>query len=123
MNTEIEYYTYKGNEDFIDTNSNYRLNSENEFVYAKAVRNIPSKNFSQNNKHFSFYIRTDSKKNIYDPSPKYSIPPTKSQSYADYICKNNRVFTRVSQTIFNKYLEFLRTGSKKHLIEAQRDIK
>jgi hypothetical protein len=97
---------------------------DDDNVCAKAVRDKLTKSFTNGNtKNFSYYIKTDPNKNVYDPTVKYSIEPKVKKSFINKTCKNILKFTQVSENIFSKYLEFLRTGSKKYLQEVQRDIK
>lgn len=122
--TEEKFYTSKGLEAFVDENSCPRLESDGENVYAKAVRDKLTKSFSNGNmRNYSYYIKTDPNKNIYDPTIKHTIEPNMKKNFIDIVCKDSLKFTQVSQNVFNKYLEFLKTGSKKYLVEAQRDIK
>lgn len=117
-------YTAKGYESFVDDNNCPRLESDGENVYAKAVRDKLTKSFSSGDtRNYSYYIKTDPSKNIYDPTIKHTIEPNMKKNFINAVCKDSLKFTQVSQNVFNKYLEFLKTGSKKYLIEAQRDIK
>lgn len=98
------------------------VNDDN--VCAKAIRDKVPRSFSnQRIKSFSYYIKTDPNKNVYDPTTKYSIESKVKRSFINNICKNNLKFTQVTQNIFDKYIEFLKTGSKKRLQDIQREIK
>lgn len=121
---EAEYYTKSGLEEFKDDEGNSRLYSDGDNVFAKAVKNKLTKSFTGSSyKNYSFYIKTDPDKKVYDPSELYSIESRINKSFINKVCKNILVYTKVTQSIFNKYLLFLRTGSRKILQEIQREIK
>lgn len=124
---ESIYYTLIGNEDFLDDNGNPCKNTQDSHVYAKAVKNKLPKAFQSNTFNnetvgYSFYIKTLPNKVLYNPIQLYSIKSSKP-SFIDSVCKNNDQFTEVNQTIFEKYIAFLRTKNTQWLTEAQREIK
>jgi hypothetical protein len=118
-----KYYTIKGLESFVDEDNYPRLDKNSDNVFAKAVKNKLSKNFNSGIVNYSYYIKTDPNKNIYDPRTSYSIEPKIKKSFINSICKNVLVFTEVSHSIFTKYINFLKTENKKLLQEIQREIK
>jgi len=118
-----KYYTLKGQESFLDKDNYPRLDNCNDNVFAKAIKNKLSKNFNSDKIYYSYYIKTDPNKNIYDPSILYTIEPKIKKSFVNSICKNTTVFTQVNEYIFIKYINFLKTHNKKLLLEAQREIK
>lgn len=119
------FYTKIGLEDFVDDSGYPRLTSENnENIYAKCTRDKKSKHFSESNsKRYSYYIMTDPNKIIHNPIKLHSIEPSIKKSFINQTCKSNLKFTEVSESIFNKYLNFLATENIQWLNHAQREIK
>lgn len=123
-NEEIIYFTNKGSESYLDDNENPRLDTDGPKVYAKAIKNKRSKHFSTEQPiGYSFYIKTDPNKKIYNPTVLQSIEPKIQKSFINKVCKNDLIFTEVTQSIFNQYINFLRTGNNMWLNRAQREIK
>lgn len=122
-NLESKYYTIKEYQDFQDDDGYPRSNNENENTFAKAVRDRPSKHLNSTNNFYSFYIKTDPNKKIFDPRRKYSIDPKIPKNFLNSVCKSNLLFTKVTPQIFNEYVNFLKTESNQWLVAAQRAIK
>lgn len=121
---EQKFYTKKGEESFIDDDENFRLSIDSPKVYAKAIRKRLSKNFAGNkNLAYAFYIKADPSRNLYNPMDLHTIEPKLKKSFINKVCKTELGFTEVTESIFNKYLTFLRTGNIKWLQDAQREIK
>lgn len=121
---EVKFYTKKGEESFVDEDKNYRSSIDSPQVYAKAIRKRLSKNFAGNkNLAYAFYIKSDPSRNLFNPMDLHSIEPKVKKSFINKVCKTELVFTEVTESIFNKYLTFLRTENIKHLQDAQREIK
>ena len=121
---ETKLYTKKGQESYIDEESNYRLSVENNHVYAKAIKNKSPKSFADREKvRFSYHIKSQPNKILYNPLDLYSIEPKISKSFINKICKNELMFIEVTESVFNKYLSFLRTENVQWLKEAQREIR
>lgn len=121
---EQKFYTKKGEENFVDEDKNFRLSIESPQVYAKAIRKRLSKNFAGNkNLAYAFYIKTDPSRNLFNPMDLHTIEPKVKKSFINKVCKTELVFTEVTESIFNKYLTFLRTENIKWLQDAQREIK
>lgn len=116
------YFTNKGNETFVDDKDNPRVNEDGPLVYAKAIRNKKSKSFNNTELGYSYYIKTDPNKKIYDPTILQSVEPKIKKSFLNSTCKSDLVFTPVTQSIFNQYVNFLRTGNSLWLNQAQREI-
>jgi hypothetical protein len=121
---EQKFYTKKGEESFVDEDKNFRLSTESAQVYAKAIRKRLSKNFAGNkNLAYAYYIKSDPSKNLFNPMDLHTIEPKVKKSFINKVCKTELVFTEVTESIFNKYLTFLRTENIKWLQDAQREIK
>ena len=121
---ETKYYTNKGSESYLDEDGNSRLKIDNDKVYAKAVKNKPSKNFTDKTRvGYSYYVKTTPNKVLYNPMESYSIDPKIQKSFINKICKSELMFLEVSESIFNMYLNFLKTENTQWLTKAQRVIK
>jgi hypothetical protein len=119
---DTKFYTVNGSQDFYDDDGAPRLNTENTKVFAKAIKNKQSKHMNSTTYGYRFYIRTDPNKNIVDPVQLYTIEKPKA-SFIDKICKTESDFREVSESIFNKYINYLKTKSTQWLISAQREIR
>jgi hypothetical protein len=121
---EQKLYTKKGEESFVDEDKNFRSSTESAQVYAKAIRKRLSKNFAGNkNLAYAFYIKSDPSRNLFNPMDLHTIEPKVKKSFINKVCKTELVFIEVTESIFNKYLTFLRTENIKWLQDAQREIK
>lgn len=121
---ETKYYTKKGYENYLDDNGDPRLNEDCDKVYAKVVKDKPSKNFTDKKRvGFSYYIKSTPDKILYNPTENYSIDPKVKKSFVNKICKSELKFLEVSESVFNMYINFLKTENNQWLIKAQREIK
>lgn len=122
--TETKYFTKKGYETFLDDENTPRIDTDCERVFAKAIKNKPSKNFADRNRvGFSYYIKSTPNKILYNPLENFSIDPKVARSFVNKICKSELMFLEVSESVFNMYLNFLRTENSQWLTKAQREIK
>ena len=115
------FYTLQGDEDYIDDSGYPRLDKDGHKVFAKCIKNKPSKNFG-GELQYRFYIKTDPNKIIINPIKKYSIEKSKS-TFLNKTCKSEDIFTEVSESIFNQYMNFLKSKNTKWLNNAQREIR
>lgn len=120
---ETLYFTSKGNEKFLDENSNPRLDKDGPTVYAKAIKDKKSRQITKDVPvGYSYYIKTEPNKKIFDPTVLHSVEPKVQKSFLNKTCKSELVFTEVTQSIFDQYVSFLRTGNSLWLNKAQREI-
>lgn len=119
---DTKLYTVEGSQDFYDEEGLPRLNVETQQVYAKAIKNKQPKHMTSASYGYRFYIKTDPNKNIVDPVQLHTIDKRKP-SFVDKICKTESDFREVSESIFNKYVTYLKTKSSQWLLSAQREIK
>jgi hypothetical protein len=120
---ETLYFTSSGNETFLDENNNPRLEQDGPTVYAKAIKDKKSRQMNKDAPvGYSYFIKTEPNKKIYDPTVLHSVEPKVQKSFLNKTCKSTLVFTEVTQSIFNQYLSFLRTGNSLWLNQAQREI-
>lgn len=105
------YYTLIGGEDFIDEENNPRLSEDNESaVMAKKVIKNKTK----------YLIKTDNTGKFYNPlSPISSIRPIK---ILQTISVPDSRFKEVNKTVFNMYLNFLRSKNIAWINNAEREV-
>ena len=116
-------YSLLGQESYIDDQGFPRLETESDKTFAKAIKNKLSKKFiSDSPPTYSFFIKTDPNHNIVNPIATYSMKITNS-NFLNKICKTEFSFTEVTESVFNKYLMFLKTSNIKWLNSAQRELK
>jgi len=118
-----KFYTLLGHESFCDDGGFPRSESENEYTFAKAVKSKVAKAFGSNNLSYRFYIKTDPNKNIINPIETYSIKTKEKSSFINKTCKIESVFSEVTESAFNHYINFLKTNNTKWLNSAQRELK
>lgn len=120
---ETLYFTSSGNETFLDERNNPRLEKDGPTVYAKAIRNKKSRQLTKDAPiGYSYFIKTEPNKKIYDPTVLHSVESKVQKSFINKTCKNELVFTEVTQSVFDQYVNFLRTGNSLSLHKAQREI-
>ena len=121
-NPESKYYTILQYQEFIDDSECYRTDTDCDKVFAKAVKLGMSKNITTTNPtQFRYYVRANSKKQLLDPFPRYGMGEQKN-SFIDKVCKGENNYIEVTQSAFNKYLNFLKTENNQWLVQAQREI-
>ena len=102
------FYTIYGEQDYIDTEGNPRLESNNEKkVFAKSI----------GGKH---YIKTGLYGRIFNPIGMYS--EGKQQKFLSKVGKEEYSFARVNQKVFDLYVNFLRTRNRAWLNNAEREM-
>lgn len=123
------FYTIEKYKTDIDSSGNFLTVKETENVYAKAVKDRPSKSFRKNTSpidriSYRYYIRINPDKSPFNPLETHSsLENNRRPSFIDSICKTGKTFLEVNSSIFNKYLAFLRTQNVRWLKEIIRDIK
>lgn len=119
---ESKYYTTLQYQEFVDDNDCSRLSKDGDKVFAKAIKFGMSKNIANNKPiQFRYYVRANTKKQLFDPFPRYSISDNRS-SFVDKICKGDHNFIEVTQSVFDKYVNFLNTENNQWLVRAQREV-
>lgn len=109
--SNIEYYTVSGNEDFFDEDQMPRLNSDSNKVYAKkTIRDNGTARYS---------IRLSLSNKLYDPTSQYGLDKTKS--FLDSTVRSENRFKNVGPKVFDMYLVFLKTKNTSWLHNAQRE--
>lgn len=121
-NTEDQkFYTLIGKQDFLDNDGYPRVSSENDIVYAKAIKDKPSKSLTSKEYHYSYYLLITPNKEIYNPQVLYKVSENTS-SFIDKVCKTPYSFQEVTKSIFDKYLAFLKSNSIQWYNSSQREL-
>lgn len=122
MSEESRFYTTLQYQDFVDDNDNSRSSTENSKVFAKAIKNGLSRDMTKSGgQFFKYYVRCSSNKTLYDPFPKYSTSDNK-QSFIDKVCKSETSYREVTSSVFDKYLNYLKTENTQWLKNAQKEL-
>jgi hypothetical protein len=120
------YYGLIGEEDFLDDKGNPRISSEdNPKVMAKAIPNKPSKHMtSKARMELRFYIKTKQNDVIFNPVQLASnVKDRETFGFINNTCKGGVQFREVPQSVFDKYVTFLKTKNIRWLNAAQRELK
>jgi hypothetical protein len=118
------FYTIVGHEDFLDENGYPRINNETDFVLAKAIQNKKPRQLTNKNFQYRYYVKTNPLKILYNPIEIHSVQDNNKHEYSHLhkTYKNEWVLTEVTESVFNKYKEFLKTKSLNWLKAAQQEI-
>lgn len=118
---QSKYYTTLQYQEFSDEDECSRLSKDSDKVFAKSVpERLPKDNESKISQT-KYYVRGSNGKNLFDPFPKYSVSDNKS-SFVDKVCKGDQRFIEVTKSIFDKYINFLKTENRQYFISAQKEI-
>lgn len=121
LSDTTKFYTLRGHESYVDDQGFPRLSTDGDKVFAKCIKNKLSKAFGGETQ-YRFYIKTDPNKIVFNPIELYSVQKS-NLSFLNKICKSETVFTEVSESIFNQYINFLKTGHTQWLNSAQRELR
>lgn len=126
-----KYYTTEKYSSWVDENNNYRVDTDSDKVFAKAVLSGPGSNTSNNfyinqkgtivPSYYKYYVRTYPNRKLYDPVPLYSISDNKN-SFIDKVCRSENVYRETTEAVFNMYLSYLQTESPQYYTKAQREL-
>ena len=122
MESESKFYTTLQYQEFMDDNENSRVSIDSNKVFAKSLKTGYSKHMTNSEpKYNKYYVRVNAGKKLHDPFPKYSFGDNKG-SFVDKICKSENVYKEVTESVFNMYLNYLRTENPQWYTKAQREI-
>ena len=122
MNEDSKFYTTLQYQEYADEEDNSRVKTENSNVFAKAIKNGLSRDMTKKGpQYYRYYIRCLPNKAIFDPFPKYSVSDNR-QSFIDRICRPETSYREVSPSIFEKYLNYLKTENSQWLKNAQKEL-
>lgn len=109
VHTNDEFYTYIGEEDYIDEQNNPRLHNDNDKTLAKKI--------CRDNGSYKLMIKCDSYNKPCDPTN--PIGPT-NRTVSSY--KNGYKFISVNNKAFEYYIRFLQTKNKSWLLNTEREL-
>ena len=122
MNEESRLYTTIQYQDYTDDEDHSRSSTENNKVFAKAIKNGLSRDVTKGGgQYYKYYVRCSANKTLYDPFPKYSISDNK-QSFIDRVCRPETTYREVTYSVFEKYLNYLKTENAQWLKNAQKEL-
>lgn len=107
--TDNEYYTHKGKEDFVDANSNLRRKHDDQDVAAKKIYRDDST--------YRLMIKCDRYGKPFDPNDQIAHPNKTASSY-----RTGYKFVEVGQKAFGHYIKYLNTNNKAWLLNTEREL-
>lgn len=117
-----KYYTTEQYSSWTDENNHYRLDIDNDKVFAKAVLAGLTKDITKREaSYYKYYVRVYPNRKLYDPVPLYSVGDRKN-SFIDKVCKSENTYKETTELVFNQYLLYLQTESPQHYTKAQREL-
>lgn len=122
-NDTSRFYTTQEGSEFLDTQGFFRTKQDGNIVFAKAIRDKLSKNITNKTLNYSYYIKASPNRILYDARKLYSLKEGSDHDYINSVCKSDHSFIQVSEAVFNKYINFLKTGNIQWLNQAQREVK
>lgn len=111
VESNIEYYTMLGNQDYLDKDGNPRLKKESNKVFAKSIRGSDSTRY---------YIKIGTYGKIYNPIGLFS--EGRHNRFMAKIGKKEYDFKEVNPKVFSLYTNFLRTKNLAWLNNAEREM-
>lgn len=124
MSTEnYKFYTTLQYQEFIDSDENYRTLTDNNKVFAKSIKSGLSRDVTlKGPQYYKYYIKCYANKLAFDPFPKYTMSDNKN-SFVDKICRPETLYREVSLSVFNNYLNFLKTENSQWYNRVLKDMK
>lgn len=117
----MNYYTTLQYEEYKDENENSLRKVDDNKVFAKSIKRGYSKDITKSAPIYNkFYIKVYPNKKLYDPFPLYSVSDNKT-SFIDKVCKSENTYKEVTESVFNMYLNYLKTENIQWLNKAQRE--
>lgn len=117
-----KFYTLIDYQDFLDNNNNPCLSKLSDKVYAKAIFNKKTKHISDKKKYYTYYVLMNPKNELYNPIQLHSSIKNKT-NFIDKVCKSEWSFKEVEKSVFDTYIDFLRTKNIRLLNKANRSLK
>lgn len=116
-----KYYTTLQYQEFLDDNDNCCRKIDDSKVFAKAIKAGYSTDITEKAPRYNkYYIRVYPNKKLYDPFPLYSIGDSKA-SFVEKVCKSENTYKEVPESVFNMYLNYLRSENTQWYNKAQRE--
>lgn len=122
---EEKYYSLIGDHDFIDDNGHPRIiDGNNNKIVAKTIKNKKQRSVVSNNIYESYYIKVNSKLQVYNPIKRLTtIVDKPKDNFIDKVCKDEWKFKEVDKIIFDKYINFLSSKEERCIKDIERDLK
>jgi hypothetical protein len=118
------YYTINGVEEFLDDKGYPRLKEESDKTYAKAIYNKKSRNITDFRTYYSYYALSSPSGELYNPVTLHSTVKSKAKNnFINTICKDDWSFKEVNKSVFDTYIQFLKTQNTRILSKANRSLK
>ena len=118
-----DFYCLIGQEDFSDSEQLPRSKEDDSKVCAKRIQNKKSKHFEGGTIGYRYYIKISPELILFNPIKLNSSVKDKPKfHHINKICKSEWIFKEVDFSIFNKYLNFLKTSDIKWLKDAERQL-
>jgi hypothetical protein len=118
-----KYYTTLQYQEYVDDLYNSCRSKDDNRVFAKSCKLGWSKNVLNKEPIYDkFYVRIGEDKKLYNPFPLYSVSDNRG-SFLDRVCRSNSNYKPVTQSVFNMYLNFLKTENMQWYNQAQRELK
>ena len=118
---ETKYYTTLQYQEFVDEDECSRVSKDSDKVFAKSIPERLPKDNGSKIPQTKYYVRGTNGKNLFVPFPKYSVSDNKS-SFVDKVCKGDQRFLEVTKSVFDKYINFLKTENRQYFNAAQKEI-
>jgi len=109
--TNEEYFTLIGMEDFVDTNNLPRQKTSNDQTFAKKI--------TRDDGSIRYSIKLNTNGKFHNPIAMYQ--DNKNQTFLDRVCRSSDKFRNVSYKVFILYTNFLKTKNIAWLNNAERE--
>lgn len=112
-NSSDAYYTIVGQEDFVDNESNPRINSESS-------DKVLAKKMARSDGTYRYMLKLDRGGKVYNPLSIYG--ENQATSFLDRVCRSQNKFKDVNPKAFSMYINFLRTKNIAWLHNTEREV-
>lgn len=119
LNKEVEYFTIKGSQDFIDEEGYPRVKQDGNSVLAKKICYYDEKNNVVTAKT-RYQIKIGAYGRIYNPIGMYT--EGRANKFSSKSGKEEWRMKEVNESIFSLYITFLKTKNVAHLTLAERGL-
>ena len=118
-----KYYVLLDTQEFLDDKGFPRTKDVNK-ACAKAVYGRKSKHITDRKAYYTYHIQCSQNNEAYNPIDLHStVQIKKTNAFIDKVCKEEVKFQEVDQSIFDQYIEFLKTKNARMLKDINRRLK
>lgn len=117
-----KYYTIIDQQDFLDKENNPCKSGVSDQVYAKAILNKKPRHISDKKIYYTYYAIMNPKNELFNPIQLHTTIKDKS-NFIDKVCKSEWSFREIDKSVFDTYVDFLRTKNIRLLQKANRSLK